>query len=232
MAISLPGGDPDAVAATDVTSVTTSSFTRPASGVLLVAMAACSSDATPTFSGGSLTWTKRREQVNVDQYAQIWTAPVSGSGSMTATLTFTGSLQGGGLKIVYVVGHNSANLVGSGGGGTSTTNNITVSGYTSTVDGSRGFFSGLENSGRGVPTSTDTGYGWNGVGASFDTSGIAVVKAVNTPTSGSTVTFNADAAGSSQPAWTWCALEILPAPDSRATVVAVSRAAAHRAASR
>src|SRR5690606_40421649 len=54
-------------------SVSTSSFTPPEGG-LLVALVAALTEDTPEVSGGSLSWTRRRQQVQFGtDYAEIWT---------------------------------------------------------------------------------------------------------------------------------------------------------------
>ncbi|MET7333265.1 hypothetical protein [Nonomuraea sp. NPDC005650] len=211
MAIGIDGNSPAVVSAGNTTTVTTASFTRPVAGSLLVAMVMCTSDSAPAVSGGSLTWTLQKQQVNSGTYAQIWTAPVTGSGAMTVTLTVTGSLQGLAMKVDGVTGAHASSPIGNSGGGTSTTNAITPTGYTSSADNSRGFAAFFEENGLGNPTSSDTGFAWTASFGLGDYSGIAVRKAANTPTSGTAVTFNADAAGAGAAAWTWAALEIKPA---------------------
>lgn len=210
-----------------VTEVTTASFTRPA-GALLIAISMAFSETAPTLSGGSLTWTK---QVDNGQ-AEIWTAPVTGSGSMTVTL---GNLSGafgtaGALKVVGVTGHDPIDPIGVAGTGDSTNNNLTATGYTSTVAGSRGVFSAFTDEATGTPTSTDTGFGWFEDTGVLDVGGIAAYKAANTASPGTDVTFNADAAGAGAANWTWAALEIVPEVIVRQHTV-MSRSAVHRAAS-
>lgn len=229
--IAIDSGSPALASSGDVASVSTSSFTRPAGG-LLVAMVAAVSGSTYTVTGGSLTWTRQ-----VANEADIWTAPVTGSGSMTVTvgnLTESGFLgRGAAIKVVGLTGQSLLDPVGASGTGDSTTNNLTVIGYTSTTASSRGFFAGLESAINGAPTSTDTGFPW-----SFSTTsgfpvtfrGLFAYKAANTPISGTDVSFNADASGSGTADWEWSALEIVPDINVRSRTV-TSRAAVHRAAS-
>lgn len=219
---------PALVSNASVSSVSTASFTRPEGG-LLVAMVVALSSTTYTLSGGSLTWTKQ-----VSNTADIWTAPVTGSGSMTVTV---GNLTDpdlansvAALKVVGVTGQNLLNPIGNSGSGESATNNLTASGYTSSVAGSRGFFCGIDSNATGAATSTDTGSGWTQNAGFFDVGGVAVHKAANTTNAGTSVTFNADAAGSGTAAWEWVALEIVPDVVVRQRTF-VSRAAVHRAAS-
>jgi hypothetical protein len=194
------------------TSLSTASFTRPAAGSLLVVKVMALSSTVPTVSGGSLTWTRRIKEAG--SYVEIWTAEVTGSGSMTVTL---GNLSDGtgfgicaGMKVSAVTGHAVTGYIGQTGSGVSTSNTLNAAGYTSSANNSRGFFAALESNGLGVPTSTDTGFGWTASTPFFSTSGIAVLKAANTPTSGTPVSFNADAPGATAADWSWAALEIKP----------------------
>ncbi|WP_214327837.1 phage tail family protein [Nonomuraea sediminis] len=210
MAIAIDAGSPAIATSggTTVSSVTTGSFTRPAGG-LLVAMVMAYSDTEPAVSGGGLTWTKRVELGQVE----IWTAPVTGSGSMTVTVdNLTGSFgRAVSVKVDAVTGQHASSPIGASGSGSSTNNTLNVTGYTSTVDNSRGFMAALEGAGLGVPTSSDTGFGWSTSTGVTTVSGIAVRKSANTPTAGTAVTFNADAPGTSAADWDWVALEIKPA---------------------
>lgn len=198
-----------------ITSVSTASFARPAAGSLLVAkVMAMFTDSAPTVSGGGLTWQRRAQRINGPDYAEIWTAEVAGSGNMNVTL---GGLSSGfglaaGLKVSVVTGQHADNYIGATGSGVSTTNNLTVNAYTSTANNSRGFFAGVEAEGLGNPSAGlgDQGFPWTANFTLGEGSGIAIVKAANTPTAGTDVQFNADAAGTSTADWTWAALEILP----------------------
>lgn len=210
-------------------SVSTASFTRPAGG-LLVAMVYTITSTTYTVTGGGLTWTVRAATGGA-----IWTAPVTGSGSMTVTIGNLTDVQFFGkaaaLKVIGLTGQAPSAPIGSSGNGSSVTNNLIASGYTSTVDGSRGFFSAVDDASTGSATSTDTGFAWSVTTAfSITRRGIFAHKAANTATSGSPVTFNADAAGTGTADWDWCALEIVPETIVRQRAV-VSRSAVHRAAS-
>lgn len=229
MPIAIDAGSPALVSAGggSITSLSTASFTRPDGG-LLVAVVYTVSSTTPTLSGGSLAWTKR-----VSSGVDIWTAPVTGSGSMTVTVGNLSTAAFGGvaaaLKVVGVTGQDPTSPIGTTGTGTSSTNNLTATGYTSSAAGSRGFF-GAANTTAGAPTSTDTGFGWSVNTGFFDASGIAAYKAANTVAAGTSVAFNADAAGSSTTDWQWAALEIVPEGVARPRI-SISRAAVHRAAS-
>lgn len=213
MAIGIDGNSPAVGSGGNVTTVTTASFTRPAAGALLVAMVMCTSDSAPAMSGGSLTWTLRKQQLAGTTYAQLWTAPVTGSGTMTVTLTVGGSLQGLALKVDGVTGQHASSPIGNTGGGTSSNNTLSVTGYTSSAANSRGFFAAFEGNGLGNPTVSggDTGFPWTANFGFGDYSGIAIRKAADTPTASTTVTFGADAPTTGAADWTWAALEIKPA---------------------
>jgi hypothetical protein len=229
--IAIDSGSPALASNGGVSSVSTASFTRPAGG-LLVAMVFAISNATYTVAGGSLTWTQR-----ASGGADIWTAPVTGSGSMTVTVGnlvsggFVG--QGAAIKVVGLTGQSALDPIGATGAGESTTNNLNALGYTSTVAGSRGFFAGWESAISGAPTSTDTGFPWSfSVTSPFPATyrGLFSYKAANAPAQDADVTFNADASGTGTADWDWVALEIVPDVDIRNRTI-VSRAAVHRAAS-
>ncbi|MEU6725459.1 hypothetical protein ABZ917_17265 [Nonomuraea wenchangensis] len=220
----------------EITSVTTASFTRPAAGSLLVAITGATSETAPTVSGGGLTWTRRVQRTGSDCFAEIWTAPVTGSGSMTVTLgnlTAVGDFLPaavGAIKVVSVAGQHPTNPIGTTGSGTSSANTLNVTAYNATTAGSRGFFSAVDAIGTGVPTSSDTGFGYYEDFAFGATAGMCAYKAADSGAPGAAVTINADAAGSESAGWLWAALEIVPEPSSRITAAVVSRAAVYRAA--
>jgi len=222
-----------AIASSTPSSVTTASFT-PVAGGLLVAMLSGSSDAQPVVSGGGLTWTRQvRQNTGGSQfYADIWTAPVSSASPMTVSASLGGSFNAMGLKVDVISGQHPINPIGQTGTGTTSTNNATVTGYESSTDGSRGFCSAVEGEGLGTPTSSDQGFGWFvNVSGFFPNAGLAVRKAADTANSGTTVTFNLDASGSSTADWRWAALEILPEPPLRPASPRMPATAVHRAAS-
>lgn len=193
-----------------------------------MAMVYAVTSTTYTMAGGSLEWTKSASDV-----ADIWTAPVTGSGSMTVTVgnlsdvNFFG--RGAAIKVVGLTGQDPLAPIGQSGTGESTVNNLTAVGYTSSVGGSRGFFAAVDSEALGTPSSTDTGFGWSFDAGFFSVSGIFVYKTTNTAASGTNVTFNADESGSSAADWSWTALEIVPEVVVRQRAV-VSRAAVQRAA--
>ncbi|MFF4417103.1 hypothetical protein ACFYY8_31670 [Streptosporangium sp. NPDC001559] len=224
------GTSPTIATGDDSSTVATSSFST-VSGSLLVAMVMALSDSVPTLTGGSLTWTRRVQQIRYDSfYNEIWTAPVVTGAATTVTVgNLTGSDRLAAVKVDLVTGQGIS-PIGNFGSGESTTNNATVNAYTSSAAGSRGFCASADLMGLGSPASTDDESAWSINTGFFTFSGMAIRKAADTPSSGATVTFNLDAAGTDAPDWGWAALEILPAVEARpvrSTAVgqAVSRAA-------
>lgn len=226
MALAIDGASPVLAISSSSDSITAASFTRPASG-LLVAMVMGASDTTFTVSGGSLTWTRRVQRVvSGVPRSEIWTAPVTGSGAMTVTAAGTGGYNAIAVKVDAVTGQD-ASPIGNSGNNVATSNTLSVTGYTSSAAGSRGFFAAIEANGLGSPTvaNSDNGFPWDNT--SLNVSGIAIRKASNTVSSSTTVTFGADAPGSSTASWAWCALEIKPISsiDASITVTTVAVAA-------
>jgi hypothetical protein len=172
------------------TTLTTASFDPPDQS-LLVATVMGSASGTMSNNGSALTWTSRVSGSSV----QIFTAPLaSGRTGMTATVT-TGSSVSWGFKLDVLTGADLGTPTGATGTGSSTSNNIDINGYVSTIASSRGI----------LPTSTDDEAAWSSV---FD--GMRVAKAANTATPGTTVTFNLDAFGTGAANWSFAAVEILP----------------------
>lgn len=181
--------------------LTTATFSPPA-GSLLVAVVSAEDAVTLANSGTARTWTKRVGGALAG--TSIWTAP---NPTALTNITVTATTAGGGLKVYVVTGQHTTSPIGTTGTGDTTVNNATVTGYTSTAAGSRGFCAAIEVNNRGLPASTDDEYAYN-----QDLDGLCIVKAANTGTTSTAVTFNLDAAGSSVADWVWAALEILPAP--------------------
>lgn len=220
MPVAIDASSP-AVVSSIGTSLTTASFNPPDSS-LLVATVMGGSSPTMSNNGAAITWTSRVSSFDVE----IFTAPLpAGRTGMTVTVT-NGNSVSWGLKLDVITGGNLSSPVGATGTGDSSTNNLTVAGYTSTIAGSRGIGGALDSNGLGLPSTTDDGAAWTGV-----FSGIRVAKAANTATAGSSVTFNFDAAGSSSAGWDWVAVEIVPALDPpRPAVYVANLTALHRAA--
>jgi hypothetical protein len=200
-------------------SLTTSAFNPPDNSVL-VAVVIRSTGTTISTNGTALTWTSRKEDTDSGNI-EIFTAPlVTGRTGMTVTASgaTTGELA---LKVYVITGGDLSNPVGATGSGTSTANAPNVTGYTSTVAGSRGICGAFDQSARGLPTSTDDEAGYN-----LFSSGMSVAKAANTTPAGTAVTFNLDAGGTSTGNWYWIAVEILPLAAVPATATPSDVAAA------
>jgi hypothetical protein len=220
-----------AVVSGEQPTITTASFTSVSNG-MLIAMVMATSDSAPTVSGGGLTWTRQVQNVSSQEYAEIWTAPVAAGASMTVSATIGGSLNALGLKVDVISGQHPSSPIGTNGTGATTTNNATVTGYVSTANASRGWCAAREGEAAGSPTSTDTGFGWTyTVSGLVPYAGIALRKAADTTNSGTTVTFNMDAAGESAANWRWAALEVIPAPPPNPRAPVMPPTALHRAAS-
>lgn len=205
-------------AVTNNGNATTASFS-PGANTLLVAMVAASADnAAPTVSGGGLTWTRRvQRHPDAFAYVEIWTAPcAAGASNITVTGTVDSSFPFCALKVDVVTGASLSTPAGNTGNNTTTTNNATVNGYTSSQAGSRGWCVALDYGQNTAPTSTDDETSWGGGGVGM--AGMSIRKAANTATSGETVTFNLDSAAAGAVDWHWAALEIKPASvDASAT---------------
>lgn len=233
MTLLIDGASP-ALATGTGSSVTSASFTRPEGGYL-VALVAAVTDGTPSVSGGGLTWTRRRQEVQFEtDHAEIWTALVTGSGSMTVQLSGLSETQFGrfgALKVVAITGQHEADPIGEGDSGTSSNNTLATS-YTSSAIGSRGFLMAMDSNGLGAPSAgADIADTFNQSLDFFAVSGAAVVKAANATSEGETVAFSVDAPGSSTAAWVWAMLEIVAQPAPVRPAVVRSTAAVQRAAS-
>jgi hypothetical protein len=234
VSIAIDGSSPIRFSGTpnDNVDITSASFTPPNNSVLVVNVNADTADnatnITISVSGGSLTWTNRAERDPGDAganagHASIWTAVVATGASMTVSVRRTTS--GGGtnrisVKVYVVTGADTSAPVGAVNEGSSGTNNLTAAAYNSTVNNSRGFGCATDWNELGTPTSTDTG---DGADYSGQISVISAFKAADTPSSGTAVTLNFDAAGSSAAEWNWVAIEILPAAGGGGTVNADAR---------
>lgn len=219
MAIAIDASTPNRASATGALTIATSSFTAPSGAVLVACVSSNTSPAgNPTLAvtdSGGLTWTQRvlRQQSegggSTGGTSAIFTAVTASSASRTVTATASGSGTANGISVkCYVVtGADTTTPTGATAEGASQTNNTTTTAYVSTVNNSRGFACGTDWNELGVPTSTDTG---DGADISGQIAALSCYKAADTATSGTSVTFNLDAAGTGTPDWTWVALEILP----------------------
>ncbi|MEU4224270.1 hypothetical protein AB0F17_08255 [Nonomuraea sp. NPDC026600] len=210
MALAIDASTP--ALASGTSSSTTASFTAPA-GSLLVALCADEDGTVGTMSNSStaLTWTARVSRTSAESgvFVSLIVFTAVAATSVARTVTYTSAVGGSqtDLKVLVVTG---ADVVGTPAGavgeGNSTTINLTVNAYTSTVANSRGVGIAADGNAAGNPTSSDTGFAFNHAGAY---SGIAVHKAADTAVGGSTVTLNFNG-GASARDWAWVAVEILP----------------------
>ncbi len=221
MAIDIDASSPAIVGSGIIDVVTTATFNPPDSSLMVATTLSNTVPTSITNNGAALTWTLRK--ASADQKVNIYTAPLTtGRTGMTVTATWATTFERA-LKVDVITGADLTTPIGATGTGTSSTNNVTVTGYSSTAAGSRGLCGANEDNNLGTPTSTDS--------AVTNQHFIRVVKAANTATAATSVTFNLDAAGSGTPAWTWAAVEVLPAPDPpRMAVYVANLTAVHRAA--
>ncbi|MFI7113947.1 hypothetical protein ACIBK9_47055 [Nonomuraea sp. NPDC050227] len=217
---------PPLVSTASATSLPTAAFDAPAQS-LLVACTMIGGLAALSNSGAALTWTQRH--ITADNKDAIWTAPVPDARTgMTVTVARdTAATFVGGFSVYVLTGAGLSNPIGATGNGTSTTNNITPTGYNSTIANSRGFAVARDTAAGGTPTSTDDEQAWV---RGINTAGMSVVKAANTATPGTGVTFNFDAFGTSAANWTWIAVEITEEQPIPPTRVWTPPTAVHRAA--
>lgn len=202
-------------------SVTTATFDAP-SGSLLLACAMLDSPALSN-SGDALTWTQRNSQTN----DSIWTAPVAAERTgMTVTLAPSGGgSQQMALSVYVLTGADLGSPVAATGSGTSSTANVTVNGYTSTIVGSRGFAIARDTAAQGAPTSADIEQSWFGT---LNRGGMSITKAANTAIL-STVTFDLDNALGGTATWAWIAAEVIPTQSQPPIRMWTPPTAVHRA---
>jgi hypothetical protein len=203
---------------------TTDSFNPPDNSLLVAISFGYFSTITMSNNGSSLSWAASVQSIG--GAIATFTAPLlaARSGMTVSSDGVTGGYAA--LKVYVVTGADLSSPIGATGSGSSSTNNATVSAYTSTKAGSRGIGGAWDSSGLGTPSSTDDEEGFNG-----SQSGMAISKASNTSAAGSSVTFNLDAPPGT-PSWEWVALEIVPGADPVHPRLPVkSLTAVHRASS-
>ncbi|OGJ56683.1 hypothetical protein A3D88_02805 [Candidatus Peribacteria bacterium RIFCSPHIGHO2_02_FULL_52_16] len=196
------------------------SFTPPNSSLLLVMVSADNSQGSnitiSVSDSTGLTWTNIVERDKGDAgaedgHASAWYALQPTSQSMTVSVTRTAGLGGTeriSFKVYVITGHDTSDPIGASGENSSTTNNITPTIYTSTVNNSRGFGCATDWNALGLPSSTDT------EDAEHDALQISLLsahKAADTSPSGTAVTMNFDGFGTSAAAWNWVGVEVNPA---------------------
>lgn len=198
------------------TSVTSASFTPPVGSLLVCCVGTTSFSGTPTltYASTSLTFT---QQVTFNVAGQgtafIHTSPVGANGGSARTVQATTSAYANIALKVYVVTGQHATFLDITGTGSSTTNAITPTVLTTTVANCWVFGIGAEFQSLGVPTSTDTGEGYDDA----DMSHLCVRKSAATATA-SAVTLNFDAFGTGTAAWAWAAIAIRPDTGGAAVV--------------
>lgn len=219
--------------------ITSASFTPPAGALLVVCASFNETSATPVegsvSDSQSLTWTLQGRRNDGDAGglnggAEIWTAIVSTSTSMTVSVRRTTDAGGtGGTRrvsaVCYVVTGQHATPVPTVGEGSSTTNNLTASIFTSAFADSLAIVAGTEWNvpTDGVPVSSDlTEDGANYAG------NLSVLAGHKTLGAAGAQTANLDAAGTGACEWNWVAIEVRDAglPTITVDVTLVSAAAA------
>ena len=231
MALAIDSSTPALVSGTS--SSTTASFAAPA-GSLLVALCADEDGTVGTMSnsGTALTWTARVSRTAAESgvFVSALAFTAVAATSVARTVTYTSAVGGSqtDLKVLVVTGADvTGTPTGAVGEGNSTTINLTVNAYTSTVANSRAVGIAVDGDASGNPTSSDVGFAFHHV---IVYSGIAVHKSADTAVAGSTATLNFNGGASSRD-WAWAALEILPevtpflAPRPRVLDQAVNRSA-------
>lgn len=196
----------------NVLSITSASFTAPVGSRILVGVGfdANGAETTTVVDSQGLTWTRKIRNTNL--FAELWISSVVPSAvARTVTCSTTG---GAGATLIWakpwvLTGVNATTPTGATGTGTSATNAITPNVYTSTIPNSMAFAVAMDDNVNGVPTSSDVG---TGALATGNECWLAVSKAAATPSAGTAVTLNFDAAGSGGALWSWAAVEVLPGP--------------------
>lgn len=231
----LPGTDPainihpstpaQAVTSGEATSLTatTASFTAPTDAILIASVVAMDYAGTASMSwtisdSGGLSWTLINDRDYPDAsipgaVAHYWaktTSAVARTVSAQATAS-AGNVADVILDLRVFTGADLSDPVGAVGEGSSSTNNITPSAFTSEQNDSFLVAVAGDWNNLGLPTSSDlTARAFSG---GIGTAALSGYKSI--PTAGAQ-TFNFDAAGSSSPLTNWCAFELKPAVAARA----------------
>jgi hypothetical protein len=200
--------------------LTSAAFTPPNSSLLVLTVQTDSASATTApvvavSSSPALTWTKQAQRQAGDSGAQgghasVWTAPVTTGQSTTVSVQHQGSTIGTdrmSCKLYIVTGHDAATPAGATGTGSSTTNSITPTLFTSQTAGVA-FVAGTDWNALGAGTTPPTSSDLTRDAASYNTQ-IDVLSGYKTIASaGASVTANLDAAGTAAAAWNWAAVEV------------------------
>ncbi|GGK61122.1 hypothetical protein Sme01_02760 [Sphaerisporangium melleum] len=189
---------------------TTASFSPPADS-LLVAVAMLydyeGGGRSPTNTGTPLTWTLQEsdDTTPATSGVRIYTA-INAAAQSGITVSAQFSNGRGALKVYVITGHDRVTPVGNTGFGTTSTGNATVTGYSSTRDGSRGICGAIDFD-LGSLSSSDVAEAFTSGGIAIP--GLAISKASNTTGVSTNVTFNMNN-GSGSADWAWAAVEIIP----------------------
>lgn len=223
MGLAIDASSPS-VFTSSVAAATSASFTPPLGSLLVVRMAANSTNgvnpSTPTITdnrGVPLTYTLQvwRSRVDgspvIDGQCAIWTAPVTSSVAMTVTVTTSGAAHKG-CRIDVITGHHRTNPIGVFGKAGSASASSISQNYTAAASAGQGFMSILDWDALGAMTA--------GSGCTLDGTGDVGVGQISygfvrrtqaDDRGGVANTLNGSPNGTST-ALNWCWLEILEDP--------------------
>ncbi|MBX4191597.1 MAG: hypothetical protein KW804_02230 [Candidatus Doudnabacteria bacterium] len=199
----------------DNVNITSSSFTPPSNSLILALVSADAANATNitilVSDSTGLSWIQSAVMdpghSGGNGHASVWYAVQPTAQTMTVSAKRTtsgGSSNQISVKVYVITGFTLSSPIGVTATGTSTTNNVTPTIYTSATDNSLGFVSATEWNHLGLPSSTDV----------YDAASYANIaslggrKASVTTPAGTQVTFNLDAFASSAAVWNWAAVEV------------------------
>lgn len=200
----------------DNVDITSASFTPPANSLMMCAVNTNSNAQATLVSvsdseGGTWQEEVRRNltEAGLEGHASIWrrTTAVTAT-SMTVSVRRTNDSGGTGAfdrvsAKVYVITGQHATPIPTTGEGSSTTNNLTASIFTSAHANSLGLVCGTDWNANGTPTSSDLTID------AFDHSGVlSGLSGYKTLGTAGAETANLDAAGTAAAEWNWCAVEI------------------------
>lgn len=215
MALALDGSTP-AQASGTAGSATTAGFTAP-SGAILVATVAANNDtagANVTIAmsdTGSLSWSAgpERDQGDggaQDGHASIWYATTASAVSRTVTASASasvGAVQDVVLNVFVLTGQDTTDPIGASGEGSSTTNDITPTIFTSEAANSWAVVVGSDWSAQGAPTSSDlTETSYDRTATYSATAGYKSLGAAGSQSA------NLNGGGAGATTWNWAAIEI------------------------
>ena len=219
MAIAVDGSTPARFTGTpaDNVDITSASFTPPA-GALLVCCVSMNSNGVGTLAsvsdsqGGTWVEDVRRNFTDgLEGHASVWHRLNAPNTSMTVSVRRTNSSGGGGdpdfnrisAKCYVVTGAHASSPVPTVGEGSSATNNLTASIFTSAFANSFAFVAATDWNANGTPTSSDlTVDAFHHAGVLSGMSGFKSLGATGAKTA------NLDAAGTAAAEWNWAAVEV------------------------